>query len=103
MAKNDNLTDFVTDIADTLRTALKQDSTHKINPQDFSGIITEIANSSTIETEDIIITPSETMQEVSRTDGKYINKVTVNPIQTETLSVTPTQSEQTIDAPQSKY
>ena len=103
MAKNDNLTDFVTDIADTLRTALKQDSTHKINPQDFSGIITDIANGSTIETEDITITPSETVQEVSRTEGKYINKVTVNPIQTESLDVVPTQSSQTIQSPEGKY
>ena len=103
MAKNDNLTDFVTDIADTLRTALKQDSTHKINPQDFSGIITEIANGSTIETEDITITPSETVQEVSRTEGKYINKVTVNPIQTESLDVVPTQSSQAIQSPEGKY
>ena len=103
MAKNDNLTDFVTDIADTLRTALKQDSTHKINPQDFSGIITDIANGSTIETEDITITPSETVQEVSRTEGKYINKVTVNPIQTESLDVVPTQSSQAIQSPEGKY
>ena len=103
MAKNDNLTDFVTDIADTLRTALKQDATHKINPQDFSGIITDIANGSTIETEDITITPSETVQEVSRTEGKYINKVTVNPIQTESLDVVPTQSSQAIQSPQGKY
>ncbi len=103
MAKNDNLKDFVTDIADTLRTALKQDSTHKINPQDFSGIITDIANGSTIETEDITITPSETVQEVTRTEGKYINKVTVNPIQTESLDVIPTQSSQTIRSPEGKY
>ncbi len=103
MAKNDNLTDFVTDIADTLRTALKQDSTHKINPQDFSGIITDIANGSTIETEDITITPSETVQEVTRTEGKYINKVTVNPIQTESLDVVPTQSSQAIQSPEGKY
>lgn len=103
MAKSDNLTDFVTDIADTLRTALKQDATHKINPQDFSRIITDIANGSTIETEDITITPSETVQEVSRTEGKYINKVTVSPIQTESLDVVPTQSSQAIQSPQGKY
>ena len=103
MAKNDNLTDFVTDIADTLRTALKQDPTHKINPQDFSDIINDIANGSTIETEDITITPSETVQEVTRTEGKYINKVTVNPIQTESLDVVPTQSSQAIQSPEGKY
>lgn len=103
MAKSNNLTDFVTDIADTLRSALKKDSTHKINPQEFSGIITEIANGSTIVTEDITISPSETVQEVTRTEGKYINKVTVNPIQTESLDIVPTQSSQAIQSPQGKY
>lgn len=39
MAKSDNLTDFLTDIADSLRT--KKGTTEKINPQDFS---TEILN-----------------------------------------------------------
>lgn len=39
MAKNDNLTDFVTDIADAIRE--KKGTTDKINPQDFSA---EIAN-----------------------------------------------------------
>lgn len=103
MGKNDNLKEFVTDIANTLRTALKQDPTHKINPQAFSGIITDIANGSTIETENITITPSETVQEVMRTEGKYINKVTVNPIQTERLDVVPTQSSQAIQSPDGKY
>ena len=37
MAKNNNLKDFVTDIADTLR--VKTGTDQPINPQDFSNII----------------------------------------------------------------
>ena len=37
MAKNNNLTDFVTDIADTIRAKCK--ITGKINPQDFSAFV----------------------------------------------------------------
>lgn len=40
MAKNNNLTDFLTDIADTLRT--KKNSTDLINPQNFSSEINEL-------------------------------------------------------------
>lgn len=42
MSKVDNLTDFLTDVADAIRT--KKGTTDKINPQDFSS---EIANIST--------------------------------------------------------
>lgn len=41
MAKTDNLTDFVTDIADTIREV--EESTDPINPQDFSDKIRAIA------------------------------------------------------------
>lgn len=40
MAKNDNLTDFLTDIADAIR--LKKGIADKINPQDFSSEIASI-------------------------------------------------------------
>ena len=40
MAKNDNLTDFLTDIADAIRA--KKGSTGKINPQNFSAEIASI-------------------------------------------------------------
>lgn len=40
MAKNNNLTDFLTDIANALRT--KKGTTEKINPQDFSSEIASI-------------------------------------------------------------
>lgn len=40
MAKDNNLTDFLTDIADTIRE--KKGTTDKINPQDFSNEIASI-------------------------------------------------------------
>lgn len=42
MAKNNNLTDFLTDIADTIRK--ENGTTELINPQDFGSKITEIGN-----------------------------------------------------------
>lgn len=44
MAKNDNLTDFLTDVADAIRA--KKGTTDKINPQDFSAEIASIETSS---------------------------------------------------------
>ena len=41
MAKNNNLTDFLTDVADAIRT--KKGTTAKINPQDFSNEIASIS------------------------------------------------------------
>lgn len=43
MAKNDNLTDFLTDVADAIRA--KKGTTDKINPQDFSAEIASIETS----------------------------------------------------------
>ena len=40
MAKNNNLTDFLTDVADAIR--MKKGTTAKINPQDFSSEIASI-------------------------------------------------------------
>lgn len=44
MAKNDNLKDFLTDVADAIRA--KKGTTDKINPQDFSAEIASIETSS---------------------------------------------------------
>ena len=46
MAKNDNLTDFLTDVADAIRE--KKGTTQKINPQEFSNEIKNIKTSSSI-------------------------------------------------------
>ena len=45
MSKSDNLTDFLTDIADVIRE--KKETTDLINPQDFSSEIKSIQSSST--------------------------------------------------------
>ena len=47
MAKTDNLTDFLTNIADAIRTA--EGSTDAINPQDFEAKITALKLSVPIE------------------------------------------------------
>lgn len=44
MAKNNNLTDFVTDIANHFRDKLGLPSTSKINPQNFSGYVDAMPN-----------------------------------------------------------
>lgn len=44
MAKNNNLTDFVTDIADTIRDKVGLPTTTKINPQNFGSVIAENPN-----------------------------------------------------------
>lgn len=44
MAKNNNLTDFVTDIADTIRDKVGLPTTTKINPQNFGDIIGKTPN-----------------------------------------------------------
>ena len=46
MAKNDNLTDFLTDVADAIRE--KKGTTEKINPQEFSNEIASIKTSSSM-------------------------------------------------------
>lgn len=46
MAKNDNLTDFLTDVADAIRE--KKGTTEKINPQEFSNEIKGIKTSSSM-------------------------------------------------------
>ena len=46
MAKNDNLTDFLTDVADAIRA--KKGTTDKINPQDFANEIASIETSGEI-------------------------------------------------------
>ena len=42
MAKNNNLTDFLTDLANTIRTKKGYTSTVKLNPQNFSSEISSI-------------------------------------------------------------
>lgn len=51
MAKDNNLQDFLTDIADAIRE--KKGTTEKINPQDFATEITNLSSGSIEETSNI--------------------------------------------------
>ena len=51
MAKNNNLTDFLTDVANAIRA--KKGTTAKINPQDFSSEIASIGGSATTPKSDV--------------------------------------------------
>lgn len=54
MAKNNNLTDFVADLADAIRAKCK--ITGKINPQDFSAFVSGMPFFKFLQTEDITVT-----------------------------------------------
>ena len=73
MAKTDNLTDFLTGIADALRT--KKGTTAKINPQNFE---TEINSITTFKPEqEKTVEATNSMQIISPDDGKTLSKVIV--------------------------
>lgn len=76
MAKNNNLTDFLTDIATTIRNTDGTATTpltdaNKINPQDFSTRIVNYQNKT--------VTPSTSQQSVTRDNGYMaLGTVTIN-------------------------
>lgn len=74
MAKTDNLTDFLTGIADAIRT--KKGTTYAINPQNFESEIAGISGSKEEQEKSVEITENGTT-EVLPDDGKALSKVTV--------------------------
>lgn len=84
MAKNNNLTDFLVDVADSIRTKKGYASTVKINPQNFS---TEIASIVSSKNQNKIVTPTTSTQYIIADTGYTgLGTVTVNAMPTTTLS-----------------
>ena len=73
MAKTDNLTDFLTGVANAIRT--KKGTTAKINPQNFEAEIDSIMTSKPEQEKTVKATNSQ--QEISPDDGKTLSRVIV--------------------------
>ena len=75
MAKTDNLTDFLTGVADAIRT--KKGTTAKINPQNFETEIGSITTSKPEQEKTAALSMSSGNQIVSPDSGKVLSKVTI--------------------------
>ena len=89
MAKTDNLTDFLTGVANAIRT--KKGTTAKINPQNFETEIGSITGSKPEQEKPITITINGS-QTVTPDEGKVLSKVTI----TTNVPATPTE-EKTVE------
>lgn len=87
MAKNNNLTDFLTGVADAIRT--KKGTSGLINPQDFESEISSIRTEKPEQEKSVSISTNGTT-EVTPDTGKALSKVTV------TTNVQPTLQEKTV-------
>lgn len=87
MAKNNNLTDFLTGVADAIRT--KKGTSGLINPQDFESEISNIRTEKPEQEKSVSISTNGTT-EVTPDTGKALSKVTV------TTNVQPTLQEKTV-------
>ena len=74
MAKNNNLTDFLTGVADAIRA--KKGTSDLINPQNFDSEIASISTSKEEQEKSFEITENGTT-EVLPDDGKALSKVTI--------------------------
>ena len=74
MAKTDNLTDFLTSVADAIRA--KKGTSDLINPQNFDSEIAGISTSKQEQEKSVEITENGTT-EVLPDDGKALSKVTI--------------------------
>ena len=87
MAKNNNLTDFLTGVANAIRT--KKGTSGLINPQDFESEISSIRTEKPEQEKSVSISTNGTT-EVTPDTGKALSKVTV------TTNVQPTLQEKTV-------
>ena len=71
MAKDNNLTDFLTDLANTIRTKKGYASTVKLNPQNFSSEISSISTSTPGAWSDYITTSSSSGVPLVKTSGTF--------------------------------
>ena len=79
MAKNNNLTDFLTGVAEAIRT--KKGTTELINPQDFESEIAGLTVSESELDAPQTITPTKEEQIINPSEGKVgLKQVTVAPI-----------------------
>lgn len=103
MAKNNNLTDFLTDLADGIRA--KKGTTGTINPQNFRSEIASIETEKPEQEKTLTVTTNGTYN-IIPDEGKVISKaiVTVN-VQPalQAKSVTPTNAQQIITADSPNY
>lgn len=81
MSKENNLTDFLTDVAGAIRTKKGYPSTQKINPQDFSDEIASIQSGSAPVLQEKTVTPLGSPVTVTPDNGyNGLSKVIVNAI-----------------------
>ena len=91
MAKTDNLTDFLTGVAEAIRT--KKGTTAKINPQDFETEISSITTSKPEQEKTDALSMYSGNQIISPDNGKVLSKVTI----TKPTTLTPENIRKNID------
>lgn len=103
MAKNNNLTDFLTGVANAIRT--KKGTSDLINPQDFESEISSIKTEKAEQEKSVSISTNGTT-EVTPDSGKVLSKVSVTTNVQPTLqekTVVPTTTQQIVTADSGKY
>ena len=93
MAKNNNLTDFLTDLANTIRTKKGYASTVKLNPQNFSSEISSISTSTPGTWSDYITTNSSSGVPLVKTSGTFptsdkLYSINVDNVSMDTINLT---------------
>lgn len=93
MAKDNNLTDFLTDLANTIRTKKGYASNVKLNPQNFSSEISSISTSTPGTWSDYITTNSSSGVPLVKTSGTFstsdkLYSINVDAVSLDTINLT---------------